>query len=56
MDKAESNSRRNEWLIDEFREAESLLDEVEEELIEQIEAETPYRKDRRDFGFPPFAS
>jgi superfamily II DNA or RNA helicase len=56
MDKAESNSRRNDWLIDEFREAESLLDEVEEELIEQIEAETPYRKDRRDFGFPPFAS
>jgi superfamily II DNA or RNA helicase len=56
MDKAESNSRRNEWLIDEFREAESLLDEVEEELVEQIETETPYRKDRRDFGFPPFAS
>lgn len=56
MDKAESNSRRNEWLIDEFREAESLLDEVEGELVEQIETETPYRKDRRDFGFPPSTS
>lgn len=56
MGKAESDSRRNDWLIDEFREAESKLDEVEEELIDHIESETSYRQNPRDFGFPPLAS
>lgn len=56
MEKAESNSRRNDWLIDEFRQAESLLDEVEEELVECIESETSYRQDRSDFGLSSFTS
>jgi ribosome recycling factor len=56
MGKAESDSRRNDWLIDEFREAESKLDEVEEELVDHIESETSYRRNPRDFGFSPFAS
>jgi superfamily II DNA or RNA helicase len=56
MGKAESDSRRNDWLIDEFREAESKLDEVEEELIDHIESETSYRQNPRDFGFSPLAS
>jgi len=56
MGKAESNSCRNDWLVDEFRKAESLLDEVEEELIDHIESETTYRQNPYDFGFPSFAS
>jgi len=56
MGKDESNSRRNSWLVDEFRQAEAKLDVVEDELVAQIEEATSYRKDDFGIDFPSFLS
>jgi len=56
MGKDGSNSRRNSWLLEEFRQAEERLADIEAELVARIEANTPYRRERFDRGFPPFTS
>lgn len=56
MGKPKSNSRRNSWLSAEFKEAETKLPGVAEQLIQRIEAETGYRQDAFRGGFPPFSS
>jgi len=57
MEKDGSNSRRNEWLSAEFRRAGELLPDVVDDFIDEIEAQTPYRRPPQSpNGFPSFGS